>query len=429
MRAVRMSPTLPLVLALSLAGPLAPARASAQEGVVRAVLFYSPTCPHCHKVMTEDLPPLADRYGDRLVIVGVDVTSPTGQELLRTTAEHFGIAAADVGVPLMVVGDEVLMGAREIPERLPGIIERALARDGIDWPQVASLRQALAANGLVAEEPGGQAAGDAPPADTAAATEAPTPPPGSAGREPTAPAPPAPAAARTNEPTAPADTATSGGSFRAQPSRPRAVPAEETPSGITRSLTPAGTDARPSALERLLRDPLGNGVALAVLLGLVLALVVSVRRARAPATGPAPLPAWLVPTLAVAGMGVAAYLSFVELTGRSAVCGPVGDCNAVQQSPYARLFGVLPVGLLGLFGYAAILGAWSFGRGRPGPVREGALRFRWAMAFVATAFSVYLTFLEPFVIGATCVWCITSSVLIGLLLLVTTTELRAPADA
>ena len=44
-----------------------------QEAVARAVLFYSPTCPHCHKVMTEDLPPLVERYGDRFVIVGVDV--------------------------------------------------------------------------------------------------------------------------------------------------------------------------------------------------------------------------------------------------------------------------------------------------------------------------------------------------------------------
>jgi uncharacterized membrane protein len=51
------------------------------------------------------------------------------------------------------------------------------------------------------------------------------------------------------------------------------------------------------------------------------------------------------------------------------------------------------------------------------------------MAFGATAFSVYLTFLEPFVIGATCMWCITSSVVVALLLLATTLELRTPAEA
>ena len=151
------------------------------------------------------------------------------------------------------------------------------------------------------------------------------------------------------------------------------------------------------------------------------------RMARVRAAPSRPLPSWLVPSLSVLGMGVAAYLSFVEVTGQSAVCGPVGDCNAVQQSAYAHLFGVLPVGLLGLFGYLAILGAWALERTGPRAARSPTLRLRWGMTFAATAFSVYLTFLEPFVIGATCMWCITSSVVVGLLLLVTTLEMRGPA--
>jgi uncharacterized membrane protein len=44
----------------------------------------------------------------------------------------------------------------------------------------------------------------------------------------------------------------------------------------------------------------------------------------------------------------------------------------------------------------------------------------WGMALLGTLFGIYLTFLEPFVIGATCVWCITNSIVITLLLLVTT---------
>ncbi len=386
MRTVRMPPTLPFLLALAVAGATAPMRASAQDAVVRTVLFYSPTCPHCHKVMTEDLPPLVDRYGDRLVIVGIDVSSRRGQALLQATADHFGIPQGDVGVPLLVAGDEVMIGSEEIPERLPGIIERALAGEGVDWPQVGTLREALAAQGLLEEEP--EPAADTP-ATGAPATEA----------------------------TARDTTATE-------------APAAETPTtGVTRSLTPGGMDEGPSVVDRLLRDPLGNGVAIVVLLGLVLSLGVAVRLARAPSIGRPSIPPWLVPLLSVVGMGVAAYLSFIEVTGQSAVCGPVGDCNAVQQSAYAHLFGVLPVGILGLFGYAAILATWSLGRSGPPAARRGALRLRWGMAFAATAFSVYLTFLEPFVIGATCMWCITSSVVVALLLLATTVELRRPAAA
>ena len=33
------------------------------------------------------------------------------------------------------------------------------------------------------------------------------------------------------------------------------------------------------------------------------------------------------------------------------------------------------------------------------------------MAFFGVLFSIYLTFLEPFVIGATCMWCISSAVI------------------
>ncbi len=98
------------------------------------------------------------------------------------------------------------------------------------------------------------------------------------------------------------------------------------------------------------------------------------------------LPAWtekLIPLLCVIGLGVAGYLTFVETQNVAAICGPVGDCNTVQSSPYARLFGVLPVGVLGLLGYVAIVAAWAvrrFTRGSAaefaaaGAARHGALR-------------------------------------------------------
>jgi uncharacterized membrane protein len=49
-------------------------------------------------------------------------------------------------------------------------------------------------------------------------------------------------------------------------------------------------------------------------------------------------------------------------------------------------------------------------------VRDNATLALWAAAFFGTLFSVYLTFLEPFVIGATCAWCLSSAVIMALLL-------------
>jgi uncharacterized membrane protein len=127
-------------------------------------------------------------------------------------------------------------------------------------------------------------------------------------------------------------------------------------------------------------------------------------------------PDWVVPLLVLVGAGVAAYLSFIEVTQAEAVCGPVGDCNTVNQSEYAFLFGVLPVGLLGLVGYGLILLLWMVRRASPPASRRWATLGLWAGALVGTLFSAYLTFLEPFVIGATCAWCLTSAMIMTLLL-------------
>ncbi len=124
----------------------------------------------------------------------------------------------------------------------------------------------------------------------------------------------------------------------------------------------------------------------------------------------------LIPVLAIVGLAVALYLTYVETTNTQAVCGPVGDCNEVQASPFARLFGVLPVGLLGAIGYVAILVAWAVGRfGRGLGVRLAPFAI-FGMALFGVLFSIYLTYLELFIIRAVCIWCVTSAVIMAALL-------------
>lgn len=128
---------------------------------------------------------------------------------------------------------------------------------------------------------------------------------------------------------------------------------------------------------------------------------------------------WLIPVLILIGISVAAYLSYVETQSVEAVCGPVGDCNTVQQSRYARLFDVLPVGVFGLLGYIGLLAAWLTRKYLPKFAMPADITF-FGMAFFAVLFSVYLTYLEPFVIGAVCIWCLTSAVIVMFLLLLGT---------
>jgi uncharacterized membrane protein len=131
------------------------------------------------------------------------------------------------------------------------------------------------------------------------------------------------------------------------------------------------------------------------------------------------VPRWmdiLTPVLSLIGLGIALYMTYIETQSVQAICGPVGDCNAVQNSPYATLFGWLPVGVLGAIGYIAIMLVWLLGRFTSGVVKTYAPVAIFAMALLGTIFSVYLTYLELLVIRAVCIWCLSSAVVIGLLL-------------
>jgi len=109
--------------------------------IVRAVLFYSPTCGHCEMVIRETLPPLIEHYGEQLYIIGVDTTKPQGQDLFEAARNAFDLEL--VGVPFLVIGDEYLIGSVEIPEQFPVLIEKYLAQGGVDWPDIPELRDAI----------------------------------------------------------------------------------------------------------------------------------------------------------------------------------------------------------------------------------------------------------------------------------------------
>jgi uncharacterized membrane protein len=119
-----------------------------------------------------------------------------------------------------------------------------------------------------------------------------------------------------------------------------------------------------------------------------------------------------VAVLALAGLGVAGYLTWVHYADLEPICaGGSGGCERVQTSDYAELAGV-PVALLGVIGYAAILASLAM------PGEAG----RFAGALVALAgfgFSAWLTYVELFEIDAICQWCVASAVIMTALAVVT----------
>ena len=125
--------------------------------------------------------------------------------------------------------------------------------------------------------------------------------------------------------------------------------------------------------------------------------------------------------VALAGLGIAAYLTYIHYAGLHPLCLASGGCEKVQSSHWSKLGG-LPVATIGLVGYAAIL-ALLFVPGEAG-LAGSAL-----VALVGFGFSAYLTWVELFRIHAICQWCVASAVLMTLLAVLSVVRLLTAEDA
>ncbi len=396
-----------VILILLIMFSLSLTTAAAQDApIVRAILFYSPTCQHCEYVITNVLLPMIETYGqEQLLIIGIDVTSEVGASVFVETVEELGIPREQTGVPFMIVADTVLIGSQEIPDVFPGMVEEGLAGDGIGWPEISAVREFLTTQGYLDAEgmdatptPGAEQPTEAPaeptPTETAAPEDTPLP------TETPVQASPTPLPTETDQPVAAQQD--DGGE----------------PAGITLLDENASALDSITFLDRFNRDPVANGIAVVVLLGMI-AVVVWIGIQFMQASTPKLWASWILPVLLVLGIAIAAYLASIEVTGNEAICGPVGDCNAVQQSEYSKLFGFLPVAVLGLIGYVLIGISWLVARIQTGRTQFYAKMGMFIFALIGLLFFIYLTFLEPFVIGATCAWCITSAIIMTLINLYT----------
>lgn len=115
--------------------------------------------------------------------------------------------------------------------------------------------------------------------------------------------------------------------------------------------------------------------------------------------------------LGLVGLLVSLYLWLWKVGALGALACGDGGCETVQLSPYAYVFGI-PVALLGMFGYLAILVVALAG------LQPRFAAARWptdlllVLATGGVAFSAWLTYLEAAVIHAWCRWCIGSAAII-----------------
>lgn len=86
-------------------------------------VFYSPLCQPCEKVLKEVLPPLTEKYGDKVEWFYLDITDEQNFMAFKNLQELFGRKSA---TPMIVVNNRVLIGVLEISSLLEVNIKEVL---------------------------------------------------------------------------------------------------------------------------------------------------------------------------------------------------------------------------------------------------------------------------------------------------------------
>ena len=123
--------------------------------------------------------------------------------------------------------------------------------------------------------------------------------------------------------------------------------------------------------------------------------------------------------LSVVGLGISIYLTLLHFAGVAPACPASGafNCEAVLSSSYAVIPGTsVPTSAAGIvwFGVSAVLWAWRFGR----------THLAWSGIGLLTV--LYLVFVEIVRLGAICLWCTATHLLVVGICMIAITDALSP---
>lgn len=136
----------------------------------------------------------------------------------------------------------------------------------------------------------------------------------------------------------------------------------------------------------------------------------------------------VIALLAMVGLFVSLYLWLFKIGVVGTMSCGTGGCETVQLSPESVFMGV-EVALIGVAGYVVLLGVAVFGTLPAQASRLGPALALTALSGGAVLFTAYLKYLEFFVIGAVCQWCVASAVIILVIFLLSVADWRRTRGA
>jgi uncharacterized membrane protein len=114
--------------------------------------------------------------------------------------------------------------------------------------------------------------------------------------------------------------------------------------------------------------------------------------------------------ICLVGVGEATYLTVMSLTGQTAICGGSGSCFEVLGSKFAKIGGI-PIASFGAVAYFTAFSCATFAAfGRP-----RAQVFFSIVVGTMFAFTLWLLFVQAFLLHAFCQYCLFSAAMIFLL--------------
>ena len=119
----------------------------------------------------------------------------------------------------------------------------------------------------------------------------------------------------------------------------------------------------------------------------------------------------------------ATYLTWIKLSHNETQCAPgLGDCFTVNTSSYSELYGI-PVAIFGLATYLLLIAILLF-ESRNNFLKENGTLVIFGISLVGVLYSMYLSYLEEFVINAWCPYCVLSAIMITIVFIISIVRLK-----
>lgn len=126
----------------------------------------------------------------------------------------------------------------------------------------------------------------------------------------------------------------------------------------------------------------------------------------------------LLVVMILIGVGIIDSVYLLRLSIDTGSVCPVGGCDEVLSSPYAKIFGI-PVALIGLLGFVLVFAFAALRFFYPTEKTEKSIEMILIFSIAGVAYGIYLTYLELFKIHAICPFCVIGFVMMICVLIIT----------